>query len=130
MAQNVVKKKKKLVTRKPKADSQVLRWLGQWFNAERLIGKEFPVRYVDRAVFLLFLGLFLIGFRLNAERQMRQMRKTKQEIHQLQAAYTIRKSHYMKMGKQSELAPQVAPLGLVESRQAPSRIVIKANVEE
>ena len=129
MAQNVLKSKKKISPRKPKTESAVLGWLGRWFNAERIIGKEFPVRYVDKAVFLLFLGLFLIGFRLNAERQMRQIRKTTQEIHQLQAAYTIRKSHYMKMGKQSELAPQVAPLGLVESRQAPSRIVMKAEEE-
>ena len=129
MAQNVLKNKKKISPRKPKTESAVLGWLGRWFNAERIIGKEFPVRYVDKAVFLLFLGLFLIGFRLNAERQMRQIRKTTQEIHQLQAAYTIRKSHYMKMGKQSELAPQVAPLGLVESRQAPSRIVMKAEEE-
>jgi Bacteriodetes cell division protein (FtsL-like) len=125
MAQNVSKNKKKTVAKKPKSESKILGWLGDSLNLEKKIGKEFPVRYIDRAGFLFVMGLILIAFRLNAERQMRQMRKLTTEIHQLQAAYTIRKAHYMKSGKQSELAPKLAALGLVESKQAPYRIVVK-----
>ncbi|TAF97516.1 MAG: hypothetical protein EAZ32_03080 [Cytophagia bacterium] len=125
MAQNVVKGTKKSIPKKAKTESRTMNWIGNRLNLEKAIGKEFPVRYIDRAGFLLLLGLILIGFRLNAERQMRQMRKLTDEIHQLQATYTIRKAHYMKSGKQSELAPKLQALGLIESKQAPYRIVIK-----
>lgn len=129
MAQNVVKDSKKSSIRKPKSESKMLNWLGDAFNLEKAIGKEFPVRYIDRAAFLLLLGLVLIGFRLNAERQVRKIRKLTNETHQLQAAYTIRKAHYMKRGKQSELAPQVKDLGLVESKESPYRVVVKSKEE-
>lgn len=125
MAVNVLNAQKK--PRKTSANnSKVLTWVGQWFNVERLIGgKEFPVHYLDRALFLLGLGLVVIFCRINAERQMRHMRKANEEVNNLRAAYTILKANYMKMGKQSELAPKVEKLGLKESRITPQRIEVK-----
>lgn len=125
MAVNVLKEQK----RSPKTvrtNSKVLTWLGQWFNVEKWIGgKEFPIKYLDGTLFLLLLGLIVVFFRINAERQMRQLRKANEEVNNLRAAYTILKANYMKMGKQSELAPKVEKFGLKESRQTPQRIVVE-----
>ena len=125
MAVNVLKNQKR--TAKPiRTNSRVLTWLGQWFHVEKWIGgREFPVRYLDGTLFLLALGLVVIFFRINAERQMRQLRKATEEVNNYRAAYTILKANYMKMGKQSELAPKVLKQGLYESRQTPQRIQVK-----
>ena len=90
-----------------------------------MVGDKFPVRYIDGALWLLLIGIILIGCEHNAERQMRQIRMKKEEIDYLRSGYTIIKSNFMKRGKQSELIPQVEQMGLVESKTAPNRIVIK-----
>lgn len=127
MAINVIKEPKQRIKKpKTKNKSRVLSWLGQWFKVEQLMGgTQFPVKYIDSALFLLGLGLVLVFFRINAERQMRQMRKANEDVNNLRAAYTILKANYMKMGKQSELAPKVAKMGLKESRKTPQRVEVK-----
>jgi Bacteriodetes cell division protein (FtsL-like) len=126
MARNVVNtntKKKKTST----SESHILNWLGDTltFNLEKRIGDEFPVRYLDRALFLLVLGIILIAFRLNAERQVRMTKKMTLENDKLKAAYTILLANYMKNGKQSEIAPVVAKFGIEESRKPPYKVVVK-----
>lgn len=127
MAINVLKaQNQKRTARAVRSKSRVLSWLGQWFQVEKWIGgREFPVRYLDGTLYLLLLGLIVIFFRINAERQMRQLRKATEEVNNYRAAYTILKANYMKMGKQSELAPKVAKMGLSESRKTPRRIEVK-----
>ncbi len=125
MAVNVIKTQKR-PSKPVKTNSKVLGWLGQWFNVEKWIGgKQFPIKYLDATLFLLGLGLIIVFFRINAERQMRQMRKANEEVNNLRAAYTILKANYMKMGKQSELAPKVEKFGLKESRNTPQRIAVE-----
>lgn len=127
MAVNVIREDNPAPKKTKKVNSKVLIWLGQWFDIEKLLGgREFPVKYVDSALFLLGLGLIVVFFRINAERQVRQLRKANEEVNNLRAAYTIRKAHYMKMGKQSELAPKLEKLGLKESRQTPKQVVVKS----
>ena len=107
-------------------NSKVLGWLSQWFNVENVMGgKQFPVKYIDGSLFLLCLGLIMVFCRINAERQMRQLRKSNEEVNNLRAEYTILKANYMKMGKQSELAPKVEVFGIKESRKTPQRIVVE-----
>jgi len=127
MAVNVISEQKKRTPKKTKVgSSKVLGWLGQWFNVEKIMGgKQFPVRYIDGTLYLLILGLIIVFFRINAERQMRQLRKANEEVNNLRAEYTILKANYMKMGKQSELAPKVEKFGLKESRKTPQRIVVE-----
>jgi hypothetical protein len=127
MAVNVISDQKKDPQKKVKVgNSRVLGWLSQWFNIERLTGeKQFPIKYIDGSLFLLVLGLITVFFRINAERQMRQLRRANEEVNNLRAGYTILKANYMKMGKQSELAPKVEKFGLKESRKTPQRIVVE-----
>jgi hypothetical protein len=110
---------------KPKRPSELAIWLNSFSPFRKMVGDKFPVHYIDGALWLLLIGIVLIGWEHNAERQMREIRKKKEEINDLRAAYTINKSNFMKRGKQSELIPQVEQLGLVESKQAPRRIVVR-----
>ncbi len=124
MAKNIIKSPP--TPAQPQEASGLAVWLNSFSPFRRMTGDKFPVHYIDGAMWMLLIGLVLIGCEHNAERQMRQIRKKKEEIDNLRSVYTIVKSNFMKQGKQSELIPQVERMGLIESRTAPNRIVIKA----
>jgi hypothetical protein len=91
-----------------------------WFFAEGL-----PVRYLPKVLFLMAVTLFYIGNTHYADRTLRRIDKTKAETEDLRADYTTLKSDYMEASKQSEVARNVAPLGLMESSTPPIQVVIK-----
>ncbi|WP_207434999.1 FtsL-like putative cell division protein [Sabulibacter ruber] len=91
-----------------------------WFFAEGL-----PVRYLPKVLFLMAVVLFYIGNTHYAERTLRQIDKTKAETEDLRADYTTLKSDYMEASKQSEVARNVAPYGIVESSTPPIQVVLK-----
>ncbi len=122
MAKNIIKRPP---PPKPQKPSALANWLNSFSPFRKIIGDKFPVHYIDGALWLLLIGIVLIGWEHNAERQMRQIRKKKEEINTLRSMYTITKSNFMKRGKQSELIPQVEQMGLIESKTAPHRIVLK-----
>jgi hypothetical protein len=115
---------------KKQKPSRLASWLNSFSPFRQLVGDKFPVHYIDGALWLLLIGIVLIGWEHNAERQVRQIRKKKEEIDNLRTKYTIMKASFMKRGKQSELIPQVAEMGLVESKQAPHRIVIRTDEDK
>ncbi|RNI29278.1 FtsL-like putative cell division protein [Rufibacter latericius] len=91
-----------------------------WFFAEGL-----PVRYLPKVLFLMAVTLFYIGNTHYADRTLRRIDKTKAETEDLRADYTTLKSDYMEASKQSEVARNVAPLGLMESSTPPIQVVLK-----
>ncbi|MBA9076411.1 FtsL-like putative cell division protein [Rufibacter quisquiliarum] len=91
-----------------------------WFFADGL-----PVKYLPKVLFVMGVVLFYIGNTHFAERTLRQIDKTKAETEDLRADYTTLKSDYMEASKQSEVARNVAPYGLVESSSPPVQVVIK-----
>ncbi|RNI27110.1 hypothetical protein EFA69_13115 [Rufibacter immobilis] len=91
-----------------------------WFFAEGL-----PVRYLPKVLFLMGITLFYIGNTHYADRTLRRIDKTKTETEDLRADYTTLKSEYMEASKQSEVARNVAPQGLVESSTPPIQVVIR-----
>ncbi|GGK77453.1 FtsL-like putative cell division protein [Rufibacter glacialis] len=91
-----------------------------WFFAEGL-----PVRYLPKVLFLMAVTLFYIGNTHYADRTLRRIDKTKAETEDLRADYTTLKSDYMEASKQSEVARNVSPLGLMESSTPPIQVVIK-----
>ncbi|MGV3540987.1 MAG: FtsL-like putative cell division protein [Rufibacter sp.] len=91
-----------------------------WFFADGL-----PVKYLPKVLFVMGVVLFYIGNTHFAERTLRQIDKVKAETEDLRADYTTLKSDYMEASKQSEVARNVAPYGLVESSSPPVQVVIK-----
>ena len=84
-----------------------------------------PVRYVPYILFVAAVALFYIGNSHFAEKNVRQIDKLEKEVEDLRADYTTLKSDYMFASKQSEVARNVANLGIKESLQPPEKIVIK-----
>ena len=85
----------------------------------------FPVRYLPKILFVLFLGLVYIGNTHYAEQTVRKINRMQVEVEDLRADYTTLKSDLMFSSKQSEVARKVKPFGLKESLIPPYKIVVE-----
>jgi cell division protein FtsL len=83
---------------------------------------------VKNVLFVLFLGLLAVFYIANvhqAERNVRQIQELQKEIRELRWYYMSLQAENMYNSKQSEIAEQVAPLGLHPQRAKPRKIVVK-----
>lgn len=113
---------------KPKARGfSLFRLLDKYTNVDALFEEGVPLRYLPHVLFVTGIALFYIGNTHYAEKTIRKIDKIKLETEDLRADYTTLKSDYMEASKQSEVARNVAPLGLVESSSPPYQVIVPAD---
>lgn len=83
-----------------------------------------PVKYLPYVLYVMVITIFYIGNTHHAEKTVRKIDKLKIETEDLRADYTTLKSDYMEASKQSEVARNVAPFGLVESLSPPYQVSV------
>ncbi len=97
--------------------------IGAAFNSE-----DFEQKFLVYNVrFLLFIGLIAILYIANAryaEKNMRQINTLQKDIKELRWKHTSLKAEHMYSSKQTEIAKRVNKMGLQESIEAPSKIVV------
>ncbi|WP_018478426.1 FtsL-like putative cell division protein [Pontibacter roseus] len=98
--------------------------LDRYTNVDFLFQEGVPTKYLPHVLFLTGVTLFYIGNTHYAEKTIRKIAKLKIETEDLRADYTTLKSDYMEASKQSEVARNVAPLGLVESSSPPYQVIV------
>lgn len=101
--------------------------LDKYANVDALFEEGVPLKYMPRVLFLTGITLFYIGNTHFAEKTVRQIDKLKVEVEDLRADYSTLKSDYMEASKQSEVARNVAPLGLQESSSPPYQVIVPAD---
>lgn len=109
----------------PRKRPGVFSWLDRRFDMNRLLGGRLPVQHLNYALWIALLLLLYIGLTHHAEGLIRDTDKAKRQLEELRADYTTRKARFMKAGKQSEVARKVAPLGLIEAKIPPEKVVVK-----
>lgn len=92
---------------------------------ETYFEEGFPVQYLPKILFGLFLGLLYISNTHYAEKTVRKIDHVQSEVEDLRADYTTLKSDLMFASKQSEVARKVKSLGLKESLNPPTKIVVE-----
>ena len=92
---------------------------------ESYFEEGFPVQYLPKILFVVFLSLIYISNTHYAEKTTRQIDRAQSEVEDLRADYTTLKSDVMFASKQSEVARRVKPLGLKESLNPPFKIIVK-----
>ncbi|GAB3890955.1 FtsL-like putative cell division protein [Spirosoma agri] len=104
-------------------------WLNDFIGLDRLFGEDnaWPIRHIDRILWVTFLLVLYIGLNHNAERLVRRIQRTKTQVDELRSQYTVLQANFMKSGKQSELSKRVAVLGLTDSQNPPHKIIVKTN---
>ena len=93
-------------------------------NLESYFEEGFPIQYLPKILFVLFLCLVYIGNTHYAEKTIRRINHIQAEVEDLRADYTTLKSDLMFASKQSEVAKKVNNLGLKESLTPPTKVVV------
>ncbi len=101
--------------------------LDKYANVDALFEEGVPLKYMPRILFLTGITLLYIGNTHFAVKTVRQIDKVKVEVEDLRADYSTLKSEYMEASKQSEVARNVAPLGLEESSRPPYQVIVPAD---
>lgn len=92
---------------------------------ENYFEEGFPVQYLPKILFILFLGLIYIGNTHYAEKTVRKINTIQADVEDLRADYTTLKSDLMFASKQSEVAKKVKNIGLKESLIPPNKIEVE-----
>lgn len=92
---------------------------------ESYFEEGFPVQYLPKILFAVFLSLVYISNTHYAEKTTRQIDRAQTEVEDLRADYTTLKADVMFASKQSEVARRVKDLGLKESSKPPFKIVVE-----
>jgi len=85
----------------------------------------FPVQYLPKILFVVFLSLIYISNTHYADKTTRTIEKTESEVEDLRADFTTLKADVMFASKQSEVARRVKQLGLEESLKPPFKVVVE-----
>lgn len=92
---------------------------------ENYFEEGFPVQYLPKILFVLFMGLLYISNTHYAEKTVRRIDHVQSEVEDLRADYTTLKSDLMFASKQSEVARKVKTMGLKESLKPPTKVVVE-----
>jgi len=116
--------------KKPRRQLKLATWLNDFIGLDRLFGEDnaWPIRHVDRILWVsLLIGIY-IGLNHNAERLVRRSQRTKTQVDELRAQATVLQAAYNRSGRQSELSKRVAALGLTDSSLTPPhKLVVRIN---
>lgn len=94
------------------------------------LSKESVVNVLPYVFFLTFLGICYIANGYQAEKLVRRLYKTTNEIKELRSEYITNKSDLMYISKQSQVARATKNLGLRELMSPPKKIVISEDEKE
>jgi len=78
-------------------------------------------------IFVAFLAMAYIANIYVAESKKREIEKLNNELKEMRFEYVITKSNLMHLSKQSQVARQLSPRGVKESRTPPIKIVVPKN---
>ena len=92
---------------------------------ESYFEEGFPVKYLPKILFVMFLGLLYISNTHHAEKTVRRINNTQAEVEDLRADYTTMKSDLMFESKQSEVEKKVKALGIEERIEPPTKIAVE-----
>ena len=95
--------------------------LGQSLNS------GLPVKHLPKVAFTVLIAVFYVWNNHYAERSVRVIDKLEDEVEDLRADVTTLEANYMFSSKQSEVAKNVKPLGLEESMEPPTKIIVEDN---
>ncbi len=128
MAQNTFRQPERVARQtKQRRKLRLASWVNDLIGLDRLFGEHnnWPIRHIDRILWVTFLLIVYIGLNHNAERLVRRIQRTKTQVDELRAQSTVLQADYNRSGKQSEISKHVAALGLADSQTPPNKIVVK-----
>ncbi|GAB3503309.1 hypothetical protein GCM10027341_32190 [Spirosoma knui] len=130
MAKNTFREPERVAKqKKQRRKLKMASWLNDFIGLDRLFGEDnaWPIRHIDRILWVTFLLILYIGLNHNAERLVRRIQRTKIQVDELRSQATVLQAEYDRSGKQSELSKRVTSLGLTDSQTPPHKLVVKSD---
>ncbi|GAB3555557.1 FtsL-like putative cell division protein [Spirosoma fluminis] len=130
MAKNTFREPERVAKqKKQRRKLKLASWLNDFIGLDRLFGEDnaWPIRHIDRILWVTFLLILYIGLNHNAERLVRRIQRTKIQVDELRSQATVLQAEYDRSGKQSELSKRVTSLGLTDSQTPPHKLVVKSD---
>jgi hypothetical protein len=130
MAKNTFRQPERIAKqKKARRKLRLASWLNDFIGLDRLFGEDnaWPIRHIDRILWVTLLLIIYIGLNHNAERLVRRIQRTKTQVDELRSQATVMQADYDKSGKQSEISKRVVDLGLSDNQTPPHKIVVKSD---
>ena len=118
--------KKEEKPKKKKEAGKVSKFLANIFSGN-FMSKDNVVGLLPFIFFLTFLGILYIGSGYYAEKIVRDLHKSGNEVKELRSEYITIKSDLNFKSKQSQVAKATELLGIIESTTPPTKIVVDEN---
>ena len=130
MAKNTFRQPERIPKqKKQRRQLRLASWLNDFIGLDRLFGEDnaWPIRHIDRILWITLLLIIYIGLNHNAERLVRRIQRAQTQVDEVRSQYTVLNADFMKSGKQSEIAKRVVTLGLADSQTPPTKLVVKSD---
>jgi len=114
-------------TEKPKRPSRKSKKLMRFLNVFGVFERHQIVKLMPFILFCTVLILFYIANSYYAERLIREINRTKNDLKERRAEFISTSSELMFRTKQSEVAKTIAPMDLKESVEPQKKVVIVSN---
>jgi cell division protein FtsL len=121
--------KKENKPRKKKEANKVSRSLANIFSGN-FLSKDNVVSFLPYIFFMTFMGILYIANGYYAEKVVRELHKTGNDVKELRSEYITIKSELNYKSKQSQVAQATASIEVYESTIPPTKIIVDENEME
>ncbi|MEZ0487060.1 FtsL-like putative cell division protein [Fibrella aquatica] len=113
-------------TRRKRKQNRIALWINEVMGFDRLFGSDnaWPIRNINRILWVTFLLVLYIGLNHNAERLVRRIHRTRTDVDELRAQATTLEAALARNSKQSELSKRVLADSLLDSQSPPTKLIV------
>lgn len=113
-------------TRRKRKPNRLAIWINEVLGFDRLFGSDnaWPIRNINRILWVTFLLVVYIGLNHNAERLVRRIYRTRTDVDELRAQATTLEAVLARNSKQSELSKRVLADSLLDSQSPPTKLIV------
>ena len=112
--------------RRKRRPNRVAVWINDVLGFDRLFGSDnaWPIRNINRILWVTGLLVLYIGLNHNAERLVRRIHRARTDVDELRAQATTLEADLARNSKQSELAKRVLADSLLDSQSPPTKLIV------
>lgn len=113
-------------TRRKRRPNRIAVWINDVMGFDRLFGSDnaWPIRNINRILWVTLLLVLYIGLNHNAERLVRRIHRTRTDVDELRAQATTLEAKLAQSSKQSKLSKRVLADSLFDSQSPPMKVVV------
>ncbi|MEZ0611128.1 FtsL-like putative cell division protein [Fibrella sp. WM1] len=112
--------------RRKRKPNRIAAWINEVIGFDRLFGSDnaWPIRNINRILWVTLLLMLYIGLNHNAERLVRRIHRTRTDVDELRAQATTLEADLARSSKQSEISKRVYADSLIDSQTPPIKLIV------